>query len=252
MSDRPLLRHRLHAGEMLIGTMVTVASDEVAEILGEAGFDWLCLDAEHGALTVESVQGLIRAAGTGSACVVRVPALDEAAIKHALDGGAVGVMVPQVHTAELAADAVRWSRYAPEGARGMGVARAHRYGFGVTEYLASANDRTVVVVQAESAEAVRNIDSIARVPGVDAVLIGPYDLSASLGYPGAVDHPVVRGAIDRVRQVCQTHNLPLGIFGLNAAAVRPYMDQGFRLMLIGVDTVLLGQAARDLLSSARA
>ncbi len=246
-----LLRQRLKANELLIGTMVTLNSREVAEIVADVGFDWLCFDGEHGAIDVtNSLQGLLQAARGRSACIVRVPALDEAAIKHVLDSGATGVMVPQVHTAEQAAQAARWSRYPPEGSRGMGIARAHGYGFRVAEYLESANDQTVVIVQAESAQAVREIDAIAQVPGVDAVLIGPYDLSASLGHPGDLSHPDVQGAIARIGEVCQAHRMPVGVFGMSAAAVRPFMSRGFRLMLIGVDASLLGQAARDMLRSA--
>lgn len=244
------LRQRLKANELLIGTMVTLNSREVAEVLADVGFDWLCFDGEHGAIDVtNSLQGLLQAARGESACIVRVPALDEAAIKHVLDSGATGVMVPQVHTAEQAAQAVRWAHYPPEGTRGMGIARAQGYGFRVAEYLESADANTVVIVQAESAQAVGEIDAIAQVPGVDAVLIGPYDLSASLGHPGDLSHPDVQGAIARIGEACRAHQMPVGIFGMNAAAVKPFMAQGFRLMLIGVDAALLGQAARELLRS---
>ncbi len=118
------LRQRLKANELLIGTMVTLNSREVAEVMADVGFDWLCFDGEHGAIDMtNSLQGLLQAARGESACIVRVPALDEAALKHVLDSGATGVMVPQIHTAEQAAQAVRWSKYPPEGSRGMGIAR---------------------------------------------------------------------------------------------------------------------------------
>lgn len=247
----PNFRQRLQQGERLIGSMVTLGSREVAEVLGEVGFDWLCLDGEHGALEPSVLQGLLQAIDRTVPAIVRVPELNEADLKHVLDIGATGVMVPQVHTAEQAALAVRWSRYPPLGTRGVGVARAHHYGFQVSEYLQHANEQVTVIVQAESAEAVRNIDAIAQVPGIDAVLIGPYDLSASLGHAGELGHPEVRAAIARVAEACQARGVPLGIFGLTVDAVRPYAAQGFRLLLVGVDSVLLGQAARDLLTGAR-
>jgi len=246
------LRRRLQQGELLLGTIVTLNSSEVTELLAEVGFDWLFLDAEHAPLEASGLQAMLQAAGQKVACVIRVPALDEAAIKHALDSGAGGVIVPQVHSAEQAAHAVQWARYPPAGTRGLGFARAQHYGFQITEYLQQANEQTLVVIQAESAEAVRNIEAIVRVPGLDAVLIGPYDLSASLGQPGDLDHPDVRQAIARITHACQGAGMPLGIFGLTAAAVRPYMAQGFRLIVVGVDTLLLGQAARELLRSAKA
>jgi 2-dehydro-3-deoxyglucarate aldolase len=241
------LRKRLQQGELLLGTLVSFNSPEVTEMLAEAGFDWLFLDAEHAPLEASALQAMMQAAGGKVACVVRVPSLDEAAIKHSLDGGAAGVIVPQVHTAEQAAQAVDWARFPPAGKRGLGIARAQHYGFQVKEYFQQANEQTLVVVQAESAEAVRNIDAIVRVAGLDAVLIGPYDLSASLGRPGEMNHPEVCQAIDRIAQACREAGMALGVFGMTAVAVRPYIKQGFQLIAAGVDTVLLGQAARTLL-----
>jgi len=244
-------RQRLQQGDLLFGVGVTLSSPVVSELLAEAGFDWLFLDAEHAPLESSALQSMLQAAGREVACIIRVPALTEADIKHALDIGATGVVVPQVNTPEQAALAVQWARYHPAGRRGMGVYRANHYGFQVSEYLQQAAEKTVVVVQAESAEAVRNIDAIVQVPGLDAVLIGPYDLSASLGHPGDLAHPDFLQAVDRITSACQAQGLPLGIFGMNAEAVQPYIRRGYRLILMSVDTVLLGQAARELLHSAR-
>jgi 2-dehydro-3-deoxyglucarate aldolase len=244
-------RKRLQQGDLLVGTGVTLASPEVSELLAEAGFDWLFLDAEHAPLDSGALQAMVMAAGNKAACIIRVPTLGEATIKHALDIGATGVVVPQVHNAEQAALAVQWARYPPQGKRGMGVYRANHYGFQASEYLQTAAEQTVVVVQAESAEAVRNIDAIVQTPALDAVLIGPYDLSASLGHPGDLAHADFLQAVDRITAACQGAGLPLGIFAMNAEAARPYIVRGYSLILLSVDTVLLGQAARDLLRSAR-
>jgi 2-dehydro-3-deoxyglucarate aldolase len=248
----PHFRQRLQQGDLLFGVGVTLSAPAVSELLAEAGFDWLFLDAEHAPLEPSALQAMLQAAGRQVAGIVRVPSLTEADIKHVLDVGATGIVVPQVHNAELAGAAVRWARYYPEGTRGMGVYRANHYGFQVSEYLQQAAEQTVVVVQAESAEAVRSIDAIVQVPGVDAVLIGPYDLSASLGHPGDLVHPDFLDAVERITLACQAASMPLGIFGMNAAAVRPYIARGYRLILMSVDTLLLGQAARELLSAARA
>jgi 2-keto-3-deoxy-L-rhamnonate aldolase RhmA len=159
--------------------------------------------------------------------------------------------VPQVNTAEQAANVVRWSRYAPEGARGVGLARAHGYGQRFKEYLESANREVAVIVQAEHVTAVDNIEAIASVPGVDAVLLGPYDLSASLGKMGKIDDPAVVAAIGRVTDACNAARMPLGYFGVSAAAVKPYAAQGYTLLVAGVDTTLLGGAARSLLADLR-
>jgi 2-dehydro-3-deoxyglucarate aldolase len=245
-------RDRLHGGEILIGTMVTLPSPSVAEVLVGAGFDWLFIDGEHGPIGVRDLESILQAVGDRAACIVRVPAGEETPIKQALDLGADGIIVPQVNTASHAAEVVKYSRYAPLGARGIGLARAHGYGRTFSEYLATANDNVTVVVQAEHIEAVRNIEEIVAVPGIDAVLIGPYDLSASLGKPGKLDDPDVVSAIDRVTQACQRVGMPLGYFGVSAEAVKPFAEKGYTLLVAGVDTVLLGRAAAGVRQALRA
>lgn len=241
-------RARLKRGEKLYGTMVTLASAASAEVLASLGFDWLFIDGEHGPLETRELTEILQAVSHKTACIVRVPEAAEVPIKRALDLGAHGIIVPQVNTAEQAADVVRFARYAPQGARGVGLARAHGYGQRFREYLASANDEITVVVQAEHARAVANIEAIARVPGVDAVLLGPYDLSASLGCMGQIDHPDVVAAIRRVTDVCRAARMPLGYFGVSAAAVQPYAAQGYTLLVAGVDTLYLANGAKALLA----
>ena len=245
------LKARLQAGEQLMGTMVTVPDPTIAEILAATGFDWLFIDGEHGPLDTREVLSILQAVGDQVPCVVRVPTCAEAPIKKMLDIGAAGIIVPQVNTAEQAADVVRYAKYAPEGARGVGLARAHGYGGRFAEYLANANEDVLVVVQAEHALAVENIEEIVRVEGVDAVLLGPYDLSASLGKMGEVTDPVVTHAIDKITAACKVVSMPLGYFGVSAEAIKPYAEQGYTLLVAGVDTLLLGGAAGRLLKSMR-
>lgn len=247
MSTTLPFRTRLTRGETLLGTMVTLPSAAVAEILADAGFDWLFIDGEHGPLETHDILAMLQAVGDRTPCLVRVPAAGEIPIKTVLDLGADGIIVPQVNSAEEAARVVQWARYAPLGSRGVGLARAHGYGRRFREYVETANERTVVVVQAEHVRAVENIEEIVQVPGIDAVLLGPYDLSASLGKMGQIDDPAVVAAIERVTTVCQRARLPLGYFGVTAAAVQPFIDRGYTLITAGVDTLLLGQAAGQLL-----
>src|SRR4030095_6345766 len=244
-------RTRLRSGERLIAPLLTLNSPPVVELLAEVGFDWLFIDAEHSPLDTSQMQALMQAAGA-TPCVVRLSASDEMHVKRALDIGAAGIIAPQVNSAEHAQRIVQAAKYAPAGQRGLGIARAHRYGLRVREYLQSANDDTAVIVQAEHREAVREIQNIVGVAGVDGVLIGPYALSASLGHPGAVDHPDVRDAIARVRDACQDASIPIGIFGLTADAVKPYIEQGFTMIVTGVDTALLASASSTLLAAVRA
>lgn len=242
-------RTRLLAGELLVGPVVTLAAPEVAEILAGLGFDWLFIDAEHSPMGMRDAQMLLQAAGPRCSCLVRVPAGEEVWIKRALDIGASGLIIPQVHSAEQAERLVSLCKYPPQGSRGVGVARAQGYGSRFREYVATANDQLAVVVQAESTEAVRNIGSIARVPGIDAVLVGPYDLSASLGKPGELSDPDVSDAIAAVAETCLSAGVRLGAFGADASAVRPFIDQGFTLIAVGIDTLFLSGAASELLAA---
>jgi 2-keto-3-deoxy-L-rhamnonate aldolase RhmA len=244
-------RARLLRGDRLLGTMVTLPSPEVAELMAAVGFDWLFLDAEHSVLGARELQGMLQGAGAAVPCLVRLPAAAEVPIKKALDVGAAGIIAPQVNSAAQAEQVVRLAKYAPHGTRGVGVGRAHGYGLRLADYLATANQRLAVIVQAEHIDAVTQIEAIVGVAGVDAVLVGPYDLSASLGRPGDLDHPDVVAAIDRVTTACLHAGMRLGIFGVSAAAVRPYLARGYTLIVAGLDTLLLGQAAKDLLGQLR-
>ena len=244
-------RARLKRRETLLGTMVTLASAASAEVLASLGFDWLFVDAEHGPLETRELTGILQAVGDRTACIVRVPEAAELPIKKVLDLGAHGIIVPQVNSAEQAANVVKWARYSPEGARGVGLARAHGYGLRFREYLSAANREIAVIVQAEHVRAVENIDAIVRVPGVDAVLLGPYDLSASLGKMGEIDAPEVIVAIGRVTDACRAAGMPLGYFGVTAAAVAPYVARGYTLIVAGVDALYLANGAKALLEELR-
>ncbi|MCA9103175.1 MAG: 2,4-dihydroxyhept-2-ene-1,7-dioic acid aldolase [Planctomycetales bacterium] len=236
-------RSRLAAGERLLGTMVTLPCAATSEILADVGFDWLFIDGEHGPFELSDIADILRAVGERVACVVRVPAAAEVPIKRVLDLGAEGIICPQVNTADVAANVVRWARYAPDGLRGVGLGRAHGYGTRFSDYVSVANDRVAVIVQAEHALAVENIDAIAATRGVDAVLLGPYDLSASYNKMGKIDDPQVIGAIDRITAACRATKMPLGYFGVTADAVQPYIERGYQLIVAGVDTLFLAGAA---------
>jgi 2-keto-3-deoxy-L-rhamnonate aldolase RhmA len=245
----PSLKDRLTAGETLFGTLLSLASLETAEILAVAGFDWLFVDLEHSPLGPREVQAVLQAIAGRVDCLLRVPLADEIWLKKALDSGAAGVIVPQVNTAEQARQVVRWCKYPPQGTRSVGLGRAQGYGADLQPYLERANRETLVVAQIEHAQAVENIDAILEVDGLDALFVGPYDLSASLGphTVGQVDHPEVQAAIARVNRACRACGMPLGIFTAGAQRARAYAAEGFRLIATGADTLLLAQAARKLL-----
>ncbi len=239
-------RKKLLNKNRLIGTMVTLDSPAVSELLSQVGFDWLFIDAEHAPYSTKDMQALLQSAGK-TPCVIRLVSGTEVAIKKALDIGAAGIIVPQVNTAEQAEQIVQMARYSPMGSRGVGIGRAHGYGLKFQEYIARANEETAVIVQAEHIEAVNNIHSIVKVPGIDVVLVGPYDLSASMGKLGKVDDVEVVAAIEKVTEACLNAGIRLGIFGVSAEAVKPYMKKGYTLIVAGVDTLMLARSANALL-----
>ena len=240
-------RGRLRAGDTLLGTIITLPMAATAEVLTEAGFDWLFLDAEHGSLEYSDILSILQAVGDQVSCIVRLPAAEEVPIKKVLDLGAAGIIAPQVNSVEQARDVVRFARYSPTGSRGVGLARAHGYGMRFSEYLESANDQVAVIVQVEHIDAVESIDEIVQIEGIDGIMLGPYDLSASLGKMGELDHPTVVEAIEKITRTCKSVGMPMGVFGVTTESLRPYMKDAYTLILAGVDTMLLGSAAKDLL-----
>lgn len=242
---------RLKSRERLIGILLSLPSPENAEISAGAGFDWLFLDMEHGLLDYPAVQRMIQAVAGRCACIVRVPSNEPIWIAKALDTGADGLIFPHINNAEEARAAVAAARYSPEGTRSIGLARAQGYGARVPEALKQANGEIVLIAQTEHIDAARNIDAILAIDGLDAVFVGPFDLSASLGIPGQTGDPRVREAIGRIREAGAARGIPAGIFGPNAAAVRNAAAEGFTVLCAATDTLLLDGAARTLLDAVK-
>jgi 2-dehydro-3-deoxyglucarate aldolase len=240
-------REKLRGGGRLVGTLLTLNAPEVAEILSRAGYDWLFLDLEHSGMGPSQAQRLLQAAGDRIPTLVRVESRDEAGIRKALDIGAAGIIVPQIHSRAEAETAVALARYPPAGIRGVGLGRAALFGNRFAEYVARANRETVVVVQIEHVDAVADISAIAGVEGIDALFVGPYDLSASMGIPGKVGAPEVTAAIATVLAAARSAHLAAGIFAASAEAAKRYLAQGFSLIAMGTDGLLLGQAAASAL-----
>ena len=234
---------RLRNGDFLNSTMVTINAPQVTELLSEAGLDWLFIDGEHGAFGIDALQNLLQAANIPA--LVRVSHADRIAIRSVLDIGATGIIVPQVNNAQVAQDIVSWCRYPPDGTRGVGLARAHRYGFEFENYLKSAAEETVIIVQAEHKDAIPEIEAIASVEGIDGILIGPYDLSASYGKAGMIDDVEIQNVMDTICRACLSKNKVLGFFGIDVAAVTPWIERGATLITVGVDCVTLGISTKQ-------
>lgn len=244
-----LFKERLRQGKPLIGTLLTLGLPAVGEMISRCGFDWLWIDLEHAPLSLEQTQHIIQAKADQCAALVRIPANDDVWIKRVLDLGADGIIVPQVKTAEEAQRAVVASKYPPAGVRSVGIARAHGFGMDFATYVREANERIAVVLQVEHAEGASNIESILQVPGVDAIVIGPYDLSGSFGKLGQILDPEVQGAIETVRKACGKHGIPVGIFALQCEQGKSYLKQGYQLLALGIDAHYLWTAAKVALDS---
>lgn len=238
-------KRKLIRGDLLVGTIITLPSPEITEIFCLSGFDWLFVDLEHSALNIKDAQVILQAASEVP-CVIRVASGEEVRIKKALDIGASGIIVPRIRTTEAAEMSVRLCKYPPEGIRSVGISRAQQYGQNFQEYITSANDKTAVVIQIEHIDAVNDIENILSISGIDALFIGPYDLSASMGKTGDITDPDVQNAILHVKNCAERAKIPLGIFGVTADALNPYIQSGYTLLAVSMDTMLVGNAAKNI------
>lgn len=233
-------------GARLLGTFVSIPRVEVVELVAAAGFDLIVLDAEHGPFGIEAMTSLVAAAqGSGMYAVVRVPEDRPQTIGAVLDIGADGILVPHVVSGEATSRIVAAARFAPEGTRSLhnGV-RAARYGADA-DYFVAANTRTAVLVMCEDAQAVAVIDDLVSVDGVDAVFVGPLDLSASMGHVGRPDHPDVRAAVTSVLARAVRAGKAGSLMAGSPAEARGWLDSGVAMVLCSVDTAMFLRALRD-------
>lgn len=251
------IKRKLKAGQVSIGSWMSMAHPSIAEILASAGYEWVVVETEHTAIDNSEVLRLLMAIeGGGAVPLVRLAWNDPIQCKAVLDSGAAGVIVPMVNTRADAELAVKSAKYPPLGFRGVGLARAQGYGQRFAEYVAHANDATLLIVQIEHHKAVANIEAILDVPGIDGTFIGPYDLSMSMGLPGQLEHPDVVAARDRVLAATLARRLAAGIHLVHpdraAADIAGYVQAGYRFIALGTDILFLGDSARSLYAQAAA
>ena len=237
---RNWLRERLRTGQTTYGLWVTLESPTVTEIAVALGLDWVCVDTEHSHLDYREVMEHVRAVrGSETTVLVRVPEIQQSTVKRVLDIGAHGIVLPLVRTREDVERGVSFARYPPVGVRGVGGQRAAQWGLGSAEYLHYANDEILVIPLIETPEAVRDIDSILDVPGLEAIYFGPADLSASLGYLGQWEGPGVADMILDVRARAAARGIASGIIAKSLDDGVRRRDQGFGMIGLGSDTSLL-------------
>lgn len=249
------LKSKLARNALTIGSWVTLGHPAIAEIMAAAGFDWLVLDMEHSVLELSEVQMLIQVLdGQQCPAIVRLTSNHPDQIKRVMDAGAAGVMVPMVKTAADAEAAVQSVYYPPRGRRGVGLARAQGYGARFQQYRHWLEDNAIIVVMIEHIDAVNAIDAILSVPGIDAYIIGPYDLSGSMGRPGELDYPDVESAIERVREAGRRLGKPGGIHVVepDPEALRRNIDAGFNFLGYGLDIRILDTLCRSHMQNIRA
>jgi 2-dehydro-3-deoxyglucarate aldolase len=249
------LKSKLSRSELTIGSWVTLGHPSIAEIMAAAGFDWLVLDMEHSVLELSEVQSIIQVLdGKQCPAIVRLTSNHPDQIKRVMDAGATGVMVPMIKSAADARAAVDGVYYPPRGQRGVGLARAQGYGASFQAYRQWLEDNAVIVVMIEHVDAVKAIDDILAVPGIDAYIIGPYDLSGSMGRPGDFNHPDVQAAIAQVLQAGQRAQKPGGIHVIepDPEALQQRIQAGFNFLGYGLDIRILDSICRNHLQSIRA
>jgi 4-hydroxy-2-oxoheptanedioate aldolase len=245
---RNVARERLERGELSLGLGIRFARGvEIAKILKTCGYDWLFIDLEHGTLSLDTAaQMSVAALDAGIAPLVRVPEGQYSMATRILDGGALGIVVPHVDTADMAREVVSHLKYPPLGHRSVAGTSAH-FDFRplkVGELATAANAATLVVVMIETPAAVANADAIAAVPGVDALLIGTNDLAMEMGLPGDFANPRIAGAYETVISACKKHGKFPGMGGVYGEdLMRRYIGLGMRFILSGGDTGMLMQAA---------
>ena len=235
----------------LIGTWVTLNHPSIAEIMADAGFDWICVDMEHSVTDYAEAQLLIMAIqGKGVKAFVRVGENKARIIKRVLDAGADGIIVPSVSSKEEAIKAVNAVKYPPLGTRGVGLARAQSYGFDFENYRDNKTKDIKLIVQIEHINAVKELESIINVDGIDGTFIGPYDLSGSMGKPGQYDDEDVIKVLNDYKTIAKKHDKLIGyhVIKPDFQLVHDKVNEGYNFIAFCLDTVFLGTKVREQMS----
>ena len=243
------LKQALQSGKTVFGPFLKLTDPAVVEIMGFAGFDFVIIDAEHGPISLQSDQNMLRAAeSAGITPVVRVTDNEETLILRALDIGAQGVEIPQINTKSDALKAVTAVKYSPQGKRGLcRYVRAADYSsMDRYEYFKAANQETMIIAHIEGVEGINNLEEILSVPGIDVIFIGPYDLSQSLGIPGQVNHQLVIQKMEEVIKMCQKNNKAVGTFADDVKTAKKWVSLGVQYLSFSVDIGILYETSKQI------
>ena len=242
-----ITKEKLNRGEVVMGATISMTNLDIVELMSKMNFDWFWFDTEHAPVNSEMLQAMLQVARGGPTPIVRVAWNDQVLIKKALDVGAQGLIVPWVNNRQQAEAAVSAAKYPPEGLRGIGPRWISTSAGDPVEYIQTANDEVLIIVQIETQEAIDNLEDIITTPGVDAYLIGPNDLAASLGYLGQINHPEVEKAFEGIVERGKKAGIPGGFATAPPEYCQKLIEMGFKIITIGGDLVCLRRGLEDVL-----
>lgn len=247
-------RNRMIEGETLLGSWIQTSSPTVAGLVARQGFDWIAVDVEHGESDLNNIPGLMEViASHGCFPMVRLPSSDAIWIRRCLDAGAKGLIIPTVNSVEQAQYIIQNAKYPPVGSRGFGFSAANGYGQSFSDYTSRANEETVIIVQIEHVDAVKKAEQIAAIEGVDGLMIGPYDLSGSMGLVGKPSHPEVIKCARKVLDACvKTGKSPgFHVVNLDPVEASTRIHEGYRFVALGIDTLFIREGSKAILEGVR-
>jgi len=245
------LKKTLQNGKVVFGPFMKFTDPAAVEIMGFAGFDFVIIDAEHGPISMENAQNMIRVAeAVNITPIIRVGSNDEVLILRALDIGAQGIEIPQINSKPDAVRAVKSVKYSPQGERGVcRYVRAANYSsMDKFKYFESANKETMIIAHIEGVEGINNLDEILSVSGIDVIFIGPYDLSQSLGIPGQVNHSLVVEKMKEVVLKCKQNKVAVGTFADDIETAKSWVSLGVQYMSFSVDVGILYEISKTIVN----
>jgi|TARA_B100000959_G_scaffold285760_1_gene361600 2-dehydro-3-deoxyglucarate aldolase len=233
-----------------IGSWIITYNPAATHLMSSLGFKWLCIDMEHSTITFDQMEILISIIESNDAVpFVRVGSNDKLYIKKALDAGAQGIIVPMVNTVEEAKEAIDATYYYPKGKRGVGWAKAQNFGYNFDQYIKNKSDKIQLIFQIESIEAIQNLNKILDLKNITGTILGPYDLSASLGVLGQLESPLVKNAIKKYEEISLKKKTPMGIHITqpNPNKIKLFHNKRYKLIASGNDMIFLGNSCKDFL-----
>lgn len=241
------IKNSLNKGNATIGSWMQLSNSSVAEIMGQCGYDWVAIDLEHGAFSSESLVDIFRALELGETLpFVRLAQVHPTDIKHALDSGAKGLIFPMIENKNQLENAIKWALYPPIGKRGVGYSRANSFGKKFNESMINSNE-LFLVAQIENITAVQNLDEILSVSKLDAIITGPYDLSASMEITGQFENIEFKKIMLKIKEKANTYKVPMGIHLVQPDSIKlkKVLKEGYQFVAYSIDTTFLYHSAQS-------